>query len=125
MFSLLLFVIWAEQSLCTGTSFHLFSIILFLSCSNIATQYVCKISKGCVQQFQSYIIFGGKWTEEMLQVRVFTRFFFILFLICSIIATQYVFKFSKGCTQRFQSYIKFGGKWAEEKLQVRVFTRSS
>ena len=55
--------IWVEigWTMSTGASFCLFSLILFLNCSTIATKSVYKISKGSMQWLKSYINFGLKW----------------------------------------------------------------
>ena len=39
----------------SGASFHSFLLILFLTCSTVATKYAYKFSKGCAQRFPSYI----------------------------------------------------------------------
>ena len=84
----------------------------FLFCTTIATNYVCKFLKGCVQSFKSYIKYYRKWLNNVYRYK-FLLVFFNSFLFCSNIATKYVCKSSKGCAQRFQSYINCCRKKAE------------
>ena len=83
----------------TGTHFF------FLFCSTIATNCVCKFSKGCMQFFKSYInITVGKRLKNVYMCE-FLLFFLNIFLFCSAIATKYVCKVSKDHTWWFPCYI--------------------
>ena len=62
-----------------GKSFLSFFLVIFLIYSTIATEYVCKFSKGCTQLFQSYFCLMGNEVDNCCRYKfslIFLSYFF-------------------------------------------------